>query len=54
MESYEAGAPSYVRGPHMELDTRTAHQVLAATVEKYPNEEALVVPFQSIRHTWRA
>ncbi len=44
---------SYARGPHMELDTRTTHQVLAATVAKYPDREALVVCHENVRLTWR-
>src|SRR5580658_5101381 len=44
---------SYARGPHMELDTRTTHQVLAATAERYPDREALVVAHQRVHLTWR-
>src|SRR5271155_290860 len=49
----EEQALSYVRGPHAELDTRTTHQVLAATAATYPDREALVVMHQGVRHTWR-
>src|SRR5579862_2123881 len=48
----EEKALSYVSGPHAELDTRTTHQVLAATAAKYPDREALVVLHQGVRHTW--
>jgi fatty-acyl-CoA synthase len=44
---------SYVRGPEMLLDTRTTHQVLADTVEKFPDRDALMVSHQNRRHTWR-
>ena len=44
---------SYVSGPPMELTTQTTHQVLAETVARFPDREALVVCHQNIRHTWR-
>jgi fatty-acyl-CoA synthase len=44
---------SYVRGPEMELTTRTTHQVLADTVAKFGDRDALIVRHQNIRLTWR-
>jgi fatty-acyl-CoA synthase len=44
---------SYVRGPSMELETRTTHQVLADTVARFPDRDALIVCHQGIRLTWR-
>src|SRR5271154_2624362 len=43
---------SYVRGPELELTTKTTHQVLRDTVGRFPDREALVVRHQSIRLTW--
>ncbi|HLW77176.1 MAG TPA: AMP-binding protein, partial [Bryobacteraceae bacterium] len=43
---------SYTRGPAMTLDTRTTHQVLAATAAKFADRDALVVRHQKIRNTW--
>jgi fatty-acyl-CoA synthase len=37
----------------MELESRTTHQVLAATVARFPEREALVVIHQNIRITWQ-
>jgi fatty-acyl-CoA synthase len=55
MES--AALVSHVRGPHMDLTTRTTHQVLADTAARLPDREALVVlkqaRHQKVRLTWR-
>jgi fatty-acyl-CoA synthase len=44
---------SYARGPAFALTTKTTPQVLADTVDKFPDREALVVPHQKIRLTWK-
>jgi len=43
---------SCARGPEMPLEKRTTHQVLANTVARFPDREALVVNHQNIRLTW--
>ncbi|MGA3201532.1 MAG: AMP-binding protein, partial [Bryobacteraceae bacterium] len=43
---------SYARGPAFALTTETAPQVLAETVRKFPDREALIVPHQQIRLSW--
>src|SRR5271170_7753282 len=43
---------SYARGPEIPLETRTTHQVLAATASRFPEREALVVSHQNIRLNW--
>ena len=44
---------SYARGPALVLSDKTTPQVLADTVARFPNREALVVCHQKIRLTWR-
>ncbi len=44
---------SYSRGPDSPLTTKTTHQILADTVAKFGDREALVVCSQNVRHTWR-
>ncbi|MBZ5605198.1 MAG: AMP-binding protein [Acidobacteriia bacterium] len=44
---------SYVRGPEMELTTRTTPQILAGTIAKFPDRDALIVRHQNVRLTWR-
>src|SRR5258708_4835782 len=44
---------SYVRGPALALSDKTTHKVLAETVARFPDRDALVVCHQKIRLTWR-
>jgi fatty-acyl-CoA synthase len=44
---------SYAKGPEVELVEKTIHQVLAGTVARFPDREALIVRHQGIRLTWR-
>ena len=44
---------SYVRGPEIELATRTTPQILAETVARFPDRDALIVRHQNIRLSWR-
>jgi len=44
---------SYARGPALVLSDKTTPQVLADTVARFPDREALVVCHQKIRLTWR-
>jgi len=44
---------SYARGPSFALTAKTAPQVFSDTAEKFPDREALVVPHQKIRLTWK-
>ncbi len=43
---------SYVRGPEMELTTRTTPQILAETAKKFASRDALIVRHQNVRLTW--
>jgi fatty-acyl-CoA synthase len=49
----ESPLESYVRGPAMQLENGTTHQVLANTVARFPDREALVVCHQQLRLTWK-
>ncbi|HLX42307.1 MAG TPA: AMP-binding protein [Bryobacteraceae bacterium] len=49
----EIAPESHVRGPQMELITRTTYQVLAETADRFPDRDALVVRHQNIRLSWR-
>ena len=44
---------SYLRGPDIELTTKTTHQILLETVSRFPDREALIVRHQGVRLTWR-
>jgi fatty-acyl-CoA synthase len=44
---------SYARGPQFALTTQTAPQVFSETARRFADREALVVPHQNIRLTWR-
>jgi fatty-acyl-CoA synthase len=44
---------SYARGPAFALTTQTAPQVFSDTAERFPEREALLVPHQKVRLTWR-
>src|SRR5690242_8519813 len=44
---------SYFRGTDSPLTTKTTHQVLADTVSKFGDRDALIVRHQNVRHTWR-
>jgi fatty-acyl-CoA synthase len=44
---------SYVRGPDLELTTKTTPQVLQETVALFGDREALVVRHQNLRLTWK-
>ena len=44
---------SYARGPSFALTAKTAPQVFSDTAQKFPDREALVVPHQKIRLTWK-
>jgi fatty-acyl-CoA synthase len=43
---------SYVRGPKMDLTTKTTHQVFLDTAARLPDRDALVVCHQNLRFTW--
>ena len=44
---------SYLRGPEMQLSTRTTHQVFLETVSRFPDRDALIVRHQNVRLTWQ-
>jgi fatty-acyl-CoA synthase len=44
---------SYVRGPAFDLTTRTTPQILADTVARFSDRDALIVRHQNVRLTWR-
>src|SRR5580700_1597468 len=44
---------SYARGPRFALTTKTASQAFLETAERFADREALIVPHQKIRLTWK-
>jgi len=44
---------SYVKGPDFELTSLTTHQAFAETAARFADRNALIVPFQGVRLTWR-
>ena len=44
---------SYVRGPRIDLTTKTTHQVFHDTVARFSDRDALIVCHQNIRLTWK-
>src|SRR3954447_10601869 len=44
---------SYAKGPDAPLLEKTIDQVVAATVQRFPDREALVVRHQGVRLTWK-
>jgi fatty-acyl-CoA synthase len=43
---------SYSRGPEAGLLQRTIHEVFAATAQRFPNRDALIVRHQNLRYTY--
>ena len=44
---------SYVRGPEIELTTKTISQVLEETAAKFADRDGLIVRHQNVRLSWR-
>lgn len=44
---------SYARGPQFALTTKTASQTFLETARRFSDREALIVPHQNIRLTWK-
>ena len=45
---------SYVRGSDLPLLEQTIYETFAATARRFPDVEALVVPYENVRLTWSA
>jgi fatty-acyl-CoA synthase len=44
---------SYARGPAFALTTKTASQTFSDTAQRFADREALIVPHQNVRLTWK-